>query len=82
MMVFDEHQALGYLAGRPEVDPACLGAFGLSMGATKAWWLAALDARVRLHVDRCCLTDFGELIRTHNLKGHGIYYYVPRANAF
>jgi acetyl esterase/lipase len=77
LMMFDEVQALSYLAGRPEVDPARLGAFGLSMGATKAWWLAALDERVRLCVDLCCLTDFEELIKIQNLRGHGIYYYVP-----
>lgn len=78
MMMFDEFQAVTYLASRPEVDPKRLGAFGLSMGSTKAWWLAALDTRIRLCVDLCCLTDFEELIRTKNLKGHGIYYYVPR----
>jgi hypothetical protein len=78
MMLFDEVQALTYLAGRPEVDADRLGAFGLSMGATKAWWLAALDPRVKLCVDLCCLTDYNELIKNHNLKGHGIYYYVPR----
>ena len=43
MMMYDEVRALDYLAGRPEVDPARIGAFGLSMGSTKAWWLAALD---------------------------------------
>jgi hypothetical protein len=48
------------------------------MGATKAWWLAALDPRVRLCLDLCCMTDFEELIRADNLRGHGIYYYVPR----
>lgn len=78
MMMFDEFQAVTYLASRPEVDPRRLGAFGLSMGSTKAWWLAALDPRIGLCVDLCCLTDFEELIRTKNLKGHGIYYYVPR----
>jgi len=77
MMMFDELRALDYLASRPEVDPKRLGAFGMSMGSTKAWWLAALDARVRICIDLCCLTDYQELIRTHNLKGHGIYYYVP-----
>ena len=77
MMMFDEHRAVDYLASRPEVDPRRIGAFGLSMGATKAWWLAALDPRVRLCVDLCCLTDFEELIRIDNLRGHGIYYYVP-----
>jgi hypothetical protein len=77
MMMFDEFRALDYLASRPEVDAGRLGVLGMSMGATKAWWLAALDPRVRLCLDVCCLTDFDELIRTHNLKGHGIYYYVP-----
>ena len=77
MMLYDEMQALTYLLGRPEVDAARVGALGLSMGATKAWWLAALDPRIAVCVDLCCLTDYGELIRTGNLRGHGIYYYVP-----
>ena len=78
MMMYDEVQAVSYLAGRAEVDPQRIGAFGLSMGSTKAWWLSALDPRVKLCVDLCCLTDYEELIKSHNLKGHGIYYYVPR----
>ena len=45
------------------------------MGSTKAWWLAALDPRVKLCIDLCCLTDYEELIKIDNLKGHGIYYY-------
>jgi dienelactone hydrolase len=77
MMMFDEYRALDYLASRPEVDSSRLGALGMSMGATKAWWLAALDPRVSLCMDVCCLTDYEELIRTHGLKEHGIYYYVP-----
>jgi dienelactone hydrolase len=76
-MIFDEFRALDYLASRPEVDPRRLGAFGMSMGATKAWWLAALDPRITVCIDVCCLTDFDELIRTHALQEHGIYYYVP-----
>jgi hypothetical protein len=76
-MLFDEFRALDYLASRPEVDPQRLGAFGMSMGATKAWWLAALDPRVKLCMDVCCLTDFEELIKAHSLSEHGIYYYVP-----
>ena len=77
MMMLDEFRALSYLAGRPEVDPSRLGAFGMSMGATKAWWLAALDPRVRLTMDVCCLTDYESLIETHGLNGHGVYYFVP-----
>lgn len=78
MMLFDEFQAVSYLASRPEVNRERLGVFGLSMGATKAWWLAALDPRLKLCIDLCCLTDYEELIRIKNLKGHSVYYYVPR----
>jgi dienelactone hydrolase len=77
MMMFDEFRALSYLASRPEVDSKRLGAFGMSMGSTKAWWLAGLDPRVRLTVDVCCLTDYDSLIATHGLSGHGVYYFVP-----
>jgi dienelactone hydrolase len=76
-MMFDECRALDYLLNRPEVDPARVGAIGISMGATKAWWLAALDPRVKLCVDFCCLSDFDELIHANSLNRHGIYYYVP-----
>ena len=77
MMMFEEFRALDYLASRTEADPRRLGAFGMSMGATKAWWLAALDPRVKLCIDVCCLTDYEELIKTRGLKEHGVYYYVP-----
>ena len=77
MMMFDEFRALSYLAGRPEVDPQRLGVTGMSMGSTKAWWLGALDPRVKLTIDLCCLTDFESLIAAHGLSGHGIYYFVP-----
>ena len=77
MMMFDEFRAFSYLASRPEVDAQRLGVTGMSMGATKTWWLAALDPRVRLAIDLCCLTDFDSLIAAHNLSGHSIFYYVP-----
>jgi dienelactone hydrolase len=77
MMMFDEYRALSYLASRPEVDPQRLGVTGMSMGATKTWWLAALDPRVRLAIDLCCLTDFDSLIATHGITLHSIFYYVP-----
>lgn len=76
-MMFDELRALTYLASRPEVDPARLGAFGMSMGSTKAWWLAGLDPRVRVAIDVCCLTNYESLIEARNLSKHGVYYYVP-----
>jgi len=77
MMMFDEFRAFDYLAHRPEVDPQRLGVLGMSMGSTKAWWLAALEPRVKVCMDVCCLTDFEELIKADGLSGHGIFYYVP-----
>ncbi|HBY63564.1 MAG TPA: hydrolase [Solibacterales bacterium] len=78
MMVFDSLQALDYLRTRPDVDASRIGTLGMSMGSTMAWWVAALDERVKVCVDICCLTDFQALIEANGLKGHGIYYYVPR----
>jgi len=77
MMVFDSLRAIDYLVSRPDVDSKRIGTLGLSMGSTMAWWVAALDTRIKVCVDLCCLTDFHTLIETRGLDGHGIYYYVP-----
>ena len=77
MMVFDSLRALDYLVTRGDVDPGRIATLGLSMGSTMAWWVAALDERVKACVDLCCLTDFHALVETDGLDGHGIYYYVP-----
>lgn len=77
MMVYDTLRGLDYLLTRPEVDTARVGTLGMSMGSTMAWWTAALDRRLKLCVDICCLTDFQALLEAHNLKGHGVYYFVP-----
>jgi acetyl esterase/lipase len=78
MMVFDSLRAIDYLASRDDIDMGRLATLGLSMGSTMAWWVAALDERVRVCVDLCCLTDFQALIETQGFDDHGIYYYVPR----
>ena len=56
---------------------AVVATLGMSMGSTMAFWVAALETRVKVCVDICCLTDFDALIEEDNLKGHGLYYYVP-----
>ncbi len=78
MMVYDSLRAVDYLVSRPEVDGVRLGTMGISMGSTLAWWTAALEERIKVCVDVCCLTDFEALIETGGLDGHGLYYYVPR----
>ena len=77
MMVYDSLRAIDYLVSRPDVDPSRLGTMGISMGSTMAWWVAALDTRIKVCIDICCLTDFQALIESRGLDGHGIYYYVP-----
>jgi hypothetical protein len=78
MMVFDSLRTLDYLESRPDVDTARIGTLGLSMGSTMAWWLAALDTRVKVCIDICCLTDFEALIAHRSLEAHNVYYFVPR----
>jgi pimeloyl-ACP methyl ester carboxylesterase len=77
MMVYDSVRAMDFLVQRADVDPARVATLGISMGSTMAWWLAALDERVKVTVDICCLTDFQTLIAKKNLSAHGVYYYVP-----
>ena len=77
MMVYDSLRAIDYLVSRPDVDASRLGTMGISMGSTMAWWVAALDTRIKVCIDICCLTDFQALIESRGLDGHGIYYYVP-----
>lgn len=77
MILRDDLMALDYLASRPEVDASRLGVTGISMGATRSWWLMALDERIKTGVAVACLTRYEDLIRHEELKAHGIYYFVP-----
>ncbi|MCL2462121.1 MAG: dienelactone hydrolase family protein [Defluviitaleaceae bacterium] len=77
MMVYDQLRAIDYLQTRGDVDAGRLASLGMSMGSTMSWWLAALDERIKVCVDICCLTDFRTLIEKKGLNGHGIFYYVP-----
>jgi dienelactone hydrolase len=76
-------EMLGELAGLPDVlaeagaDSARIGAMGISMGATLAFWLGALDPRIAAVAQLCCFADIGTLLSggAHDL--HGIYMVVP-----
>ncbi len=77
MMLRDDLMALDYLCARPEVDARRVGVTGISMGATRTWWLMALDERLKAGVAICCLTRYQNLAAEQGLKYHGIYYFVP-----
>ncbi len=77
MLLRDDLMALDYLASRPEVDPDRLGVTGMSMGATRTWWLMALDERLKTGVAIACLTRYKNLIERGSIHEHDIGYFVP-----
>lgn len=78
MMVRDTYAAITLAREQLDIDASRIAIMGLSMGASMAWWTAALDTRIKVCVDLCCMTDFHTAIRTGGLDGHGFYYSVPR----
>jgi dienelactone hydrolase len=76
-MLADLRAGFDHLAGRDDVDPARIAAFGLSMGATHAWMLAAIEPRIARVAHLCCFADLAALIRSgaHDLHGH--YMTIP-----
>jgi dienelactone hydrolase len=77
MMVYDSLRAVDWLLTRGDVDGSRIATLGMSMGSSMAQWLGALDERVKVTVDICCLTEYHTLLAEKGLKRHGIYYYVP-----
>jgi fermentation-respiration switch protein FrsA (DUF1100 family) len=63
----DLRGALDYLAGRPEVDPAAIGVFGMSLGGVIAVLVAATDPRVRALAVEAPFAEHG-VIMTRSLR--------------
>ena len=76
-MLADLAAGLDALTADPGVDGTRVGTMGLSMGATHAYWLAALDDRVAAVAHLCAFADIGPLIATGSHDLHGIYMTVP-----
>lgn len=76
-MIGDLRGALGWLAARPEVDPARIGAYGVSMGATLAAWTAAVDPRIAAVAQLLAFADLGALVRSGAHDLHGPWLTVP-----
>lgn len=69
--------AIDLLAGMEEVDGDRIGAMGISMGATHAFWLGALDPRLKAIAHLCCFADLKSLVKSGGHDRHGIYMMVP-----
>lgn len=76
-MLGEQAGALTWLAARPDVDAERIGMTGISMGATLAYFLAALDARVAVTAQLCCYADFATLVETGAHDRHGHYLTIP-----
>lgn len=76
-MLADHLAAFDYLSSRDDVDASGIAALGLSMGATHAFFLGALEPRFARVAHLCCYADWATLIETgaHDLHGH--YMTVP-----
>ena len=59
-MTYDDLSGTEFLASMPEVDASRIGCFGCSMGAYRAWMLAALSPRIKATVAVCWMTTTDE----------------------
>jgi dienelactone hydrolase len=76
-MLSENSAAVSYLATRSDVDPGRIGMFGISMGCTLSYWLAAVDERIGAIAHFCCYADMATLIDLGAHDGHGIYMTIP-----
>ncbi len=76
-MLGEQHAAFEWLTQQDWVDASRIGVFGLSMGATFAYWLAAVEPRIACAAHLCCYADFNTLIGTGAHDLHGIYLAIP-----
>ena len=77
MMLRDDLMALEYLLQRPEIDPQRIAITGMSLGASRSTWLAALDERPKVIIPVAQMTRWRDFAASGLYNGHGIYYYLP-----
>jgi pimeloyl-ACP methyl ester carboxylesterase len=69
--------ALAFLSRIDGVDANRVGIFGFSMGATHAFWLAALEPRIRAVAHACAFADLETLVTSGAHDLHGLYMTIP-----
>lgn len=76
-MLAEQRAGVDFLADHPSVRADRIGAVGFSMGSTLAFWLAALEPRIRAASALGSLADLETLVDLGAHDGHGIYMTVP-----
>ncbi|NLY75719.1 MAG: alpha/beta fold hydrolase [Firmicutes bacterium] len=76
LTAYEDVRSAEFLASLPEVDPARVAAAGLSMGAFRAWQVAALSDAVKAGVAVCWMTTLkGVVVPGNNiLRGQSAFY--------
>ena len=77
MMIHDDLSALAYLRSRPEVDETRIGATGMSLGASRSTWVAALDETIKAVAPISQMTRYRDFADNGHYRLHSIYYFVP-----
>jgi len=78
VMAWEDVRAAEYLAALPEVDAARVAAVGFSLGAFRAWQVAALSPHVAAFVSSCWMASLpGLLVEGNNqIRGQSAFWTV------
>lgn len=77
LIVADDRRSVDYLASRPDVDASRIGCAGLSFGAYRANYLAALDQRVAAAVSVCWSSTMDAVVGYNVAGAMGWFSLVP-----
>lgn len=76
LMAYEDVRSAEFLASLPEVDKTKVGALGFSMGAFRAWQVAALSDKITCAISICWITTIKGVMTPGNniLRGQSAYF--------
>jgi hypothetical protein len=77
LVVADDRRSIDYLASRPDVDRTRIGCVGMSFGAYRTNYLAALDQRVAAAVSVCWTSSIDAVVGYDVTGAMGWFSLVP-----
>jgi dienelactone hydrolase len=77
-VLYEIRQAVTYLASRSDVDPARMGATGMSFGGITAFYTWVLDPRISAAAPICGgVGSVAQFAATGSIGYHGTYWWIP-----